>query len=503
MSPENLKIFLSKKFDLLLFIDLADILEQHRTVFDVFKSIYRPAFDSDHRIVFYTDQEPEQKLIDHIQRAASQIDISSFFILIVCPYRIEKKLSLASARFGDINMPMQSMIVSLTGSLTMDQTRVVKTNTLCPLPFISVTVLSNNSLVSPCCKFQGSIGNLTQQTLTEIFHGAHADRIRHQMIQGQAPSECEICWKIEESGSKSLRSHSIDKYGRALDQSWLDDPQIRDITWSPSILCNFKCRICSSNNSSSIASEDIKFSHDLRTAIQLRTKLKQSLKVSLSDKAQILSCAHLKYLHILGGEPFLLPELESIIDDLISSGKSRHIHLEFNSNVSVYNDSLMHKIINNFASLEILLSIDNIGEKFEIERGGLWSEVKHNIQRFATLNGGNTQIKLAPTVNIQNVLYLDAVCDFAQSLGLNMVWWYLEKPSCLCIDYVTEAAKQLIINKYQHSPINELQKIVNRLQQAPMSDGKSFVEYVRKYDSRRNENFQITHKEIFEAMKSC
>jgi sulfatase maturation enzyme AslB (radical SAM superfamily) len=503
MTPENLQTYLSKKFDVLLFMDLVDILEQHRTIFDVFKSIHRPVLAPNHRIVFYTSHEPEQDLIDHIQRAASQIDISSFFILIVCPYHIEKKLSLASAQFGDINMPMQLMIASLIGSLPMDQSRVVKTNTLCPLPFTSVIVGSNNSLVRPCCKFQGSIGNLTQQNLTEIFHGVHADRIRHQMIQGQAPSECETCWQLERTGSKSLRSHALDKYGDALDQSWLDDVQIRDITWTPSILCNFKCLICSNNASSSIASEDIKFSNDLRTAIQLRTKLKQSLKVSLSDKAQILSCDHLTYFHILGGEPFLLPELESIIDDLISSGKSRHIHLEFNSNGSVYNDSLMHKITNNFAALEILLSIDNIGQRFEIERGGSWSKVQHNIQRFAVLNSGNTQIKLALTVNIQNVLYLDAVCNFAQNLGLGVVWLYLETPSCLCIDYVTEAAKQLIINKYQNSPIDELQKIVSRLQQAPMSDGKSFVEYVRKYDLRRNQNFQITHKEIFEAMESC
>lgn len=502
MTPEKLQIHLSEKFDLLLFMDLANLLKQHRTAFDVFKSIHRPVFDPNHRLVFYTSHEPTQDIIDHIQRAAVRSKIGNFFVLIVCPYDVEKKLSLAFAQTGHAGIPMQSLIIPIVDSLPMDQSKIVKTTTLCPLPFVMSHADPHGS-VAPCCKFKGSIGDYTVKNLTEIFFGDAANRIRQKMMQGKSLPECVVCWDAENSGTKSLRSHAMDKYGQALDQGWLDDVQIRDVTWSPSTICNFKCRICSSNNSSSMAVEDIMFSVDQQRKTELSIALKKSLEAHPSIKDQIVDCEHLEYLHIMGGEPLLWPDFGSLINDLILNGTSRNIHLELNSNGSVYDDVLMHKIIQNFASLEILLSIDNIGERFEIERGGTWYEVRHNIERFAALNGGCTKIKLVPTINIQNVLYLDDVCDLAADLNLGIVWWYLEAPACLCIDYVTEAAKNLIVDKYQDSPIDELQKIVRRLQQAPMSDGKSFGEYVKKFDTRRDQNFQNTHREIFEAMCGC
>lgn len=502
MTPENLQIYLSKKFDLLLFQDLATLLEKHRTAFDTFKSIYRPAFDTKHKLVFYTTHKPQQDLLDHLQRAASRIDISNFFILIVCPHNIKENLSLAALKFGDPKYSIQSLILPVENSLPMNQSTVIKTNTLCPLVFSMLEVHSTGE-VKPCCKFKGSLGNYNQQGIDEIFQGAKANRVRQMMIHGESPQECAVCWHDEKLGTKSIRSHALDKLGDALDQGWLDDVQLRYFSWSPSVLCNFKCRICSANASSSIAIEDIKFSNDSQQKTRLKKVLAASIRQQPSIKSQIVNCKHLEYLHVMGGEPFLWPELELLINDLLVNGKSRGIHLTLNSNGSVYNSELIHKIIDNFASLEILLSIDNIKERFEIERGGSWYEVCANIERFASLNGNGAQIKISPTVNIQNVLYLDDVCELARSLGLDIVWTYLETPAFLCIDYVTEAAKKLIINKYHSSSIEEIQKIVHRITHAPMSDGKSFVEYIRKLDARRDQNFQITHKEIFESMGGC
>jgi MoaA/NifB/PqqE/SkfB family radical SAM enzyme len=499
MTPKDLQIYLSSKFDLLSFIDLADLLEQHRTIFDIFKSVYRPVFDPNHRIVFYTSHEPEQDLIDHIQRAAARIDISNSYILIVCPYDIKNKLSTASLRLGDPKFCIESLIIPVIDSLPLDQSRIVKTKTLCPLPFAMLNILSTGD-VRPCCYFKSDIGSADKQTLVEIFHGDRAQHIRKQMIRGEAPTECDICWQLERTGNKSLRSHALDKYGDALDQSWLDDVQIRDITWAPTNVCNFKCRICSWTASSRISVEEMKFSNDTQQKILIKSAYIQSTKVMPLIKDQIVNCNSIMYLHLLGGEPFLWPELESLLDDLINAKKSSKIHIEFHTNGSFYNDNLLKKIIHNFASLEIILSIDNIEERFEIERGGSWKKIHQNIKKFAALNGGTTQIKIAPTVNIQNILYLDQIYNFVRDLKLDILWWYLEKPKFLNIDYVTENAKSLIIKKLQDSKVEEIQKIVVQIQHAPMSDGKSFIEYVNKLDARRNQNFRSTHKEIYEAM---
>jgi MoaA/NifB/PqqE/SkfB family radical SAM enzyme len=177
------------------------------------------------------------------------------------------------------------------------------------------------------------------------------------------------------------------------------------------------------------------------------------------------------------------------------------MRLEFNTNGSVYPSSII-ELIKKFKQVEILISIDAVGEKFEIQRGGQWHTIDKNIKLFSQLKNDNFIVKLSPTVNIQNVLYLEELVEYAQMQSYEIVWWYLENPDYLCIDNVTSAVKELIFTKYSNHHVSELCDIAVRVNQTNPVTGKKFIDYMKKLDQRRAQNFRESHVEIYDAMAS-
>ena len=85
MSPDQLKIIIESQFDVLCFIDLADINQSTSAIYKILKEQHKKSFGPNERLVFYSGHNPSDKLLTHIQQAADLIDISRCFIIICCP----------------------------------------------------------------------------------------------------------------------------------------------------------------------------------------------------------------------------------------------------------------------------------------------------------------------------------------------------------------------------------------------------------------------------------
>lgn len=206
----------------------------------------------------------------------------------------------------------------------------------------------------------------------------------------------------------------------------------------------------------------------------------------------------------MGGEPFLWKELPALIDHYIHEGIAKDIQLEFNTNGSLFPDDTIAKIKRHYGGAEMLVSIDNVGQRFELERGGRWQEVYENLQKYSAARDEKIKVKLAVTINIQNVLDLDCMWDLSQTLGLDgVVWWYLEDPKYLCIDHVTQEIKELVSTKYSSHECDELRAIARRMWQSPAVSGQEFLQHMALLDSRRDQSFQNTHADVYRAMGGC
>jgi MoaA/NifB/PqqE/SkfB family radical SAM enzyme len=105
-----------------------------------------------------------------------------------------------------------------------------------------------------------------------------------------------------------------------------------------------------------------------------------------------------------GGEPFLIKQHEIFLNYLIEHNHASKIRLHYNSNGSIYPAHLFDKW-SYFKEVDIAFSIDNVGNRFELERGGTWEEVNENLDSFIKFKLPNMILSIFATVNIQNIYY--------------------------------------------------------------------------------------------------
>ena len=505
MKIYELKRNLKKDYKLLAFEDLADMRVQHRSIFDLFEKVKKDYFDVNERILLYSCLDPEHELLHHIQRAAFNLDISNFFILIICPFSLTEKLRTVYNEIQNTDtMPIQSAIYDLTNTKPFKKSQYVVSKTLCPYPFYSLQVNSDNA-IAPCCLYKERVSDISNSSLQQEFYNDKLTLLREQLKAGKKPAGCATCWKQETAGTTSYRQLALIDKEAKLDHEWIDDIQLRDVSWGPGTLCNLKCRICSVKHSTTIIAEELKFTDikDVSRQNQLKNMIKLNLNRDYNHQMidNILSLPYISNVHMGGGEPFLWPLLPEFITKLIESNKSKNIEFSCNTNCSIYPQDILTKLITEFKSVNIRLSFDNVAEKFEIERGSKWKVILNNIKKFAALKSDKVSVKLSVTVNLQNVLYLEDIISFANFMQLEIIWWYVEnEPAVLCIDHATSEVIDVIEQKYKNHDVDELRRIAKRMKSSKRSDGTDFLEYVNKFDLRREQKFSDTHREIYELM---
>jgi hypothetical protein len=164
-----------------------------------------------------------------------------------------------------------------------------------------------------------------------------------------------------------------------------------------------------------------------------------------------------------------------------------------------------------FGRVDIAFSVDNVGARFEYERhGAKWDEANENIDRthFAKKEfAPNITTQLCFTINIQNVYYLDELLAWADTKPWGSVYFnMLHSPSHMNIQYMTPAAKELVVNKLKttfwtkNKYQQEIDNVINFIENGPGSDGVEFLRQMRQTDAYRKQLLTDTHPEIAKAM---
>lgn len=503
MTSVELKTALEKDHELLCLEDLADFHGQQGSIFSFLEKHRKTAFKDQQRLVFYSSNQLSQEFVNHIQRAVASVDVGNFFILLVTPYDITVQVQQAQEKYRPEDVPLSTLVFQIADSKPFGVPGFYSnTDTMCIFPFSQVFVDQIGG-ISPCCNFKGPVDNISNASVSEVFNSDKLNSIRQQLVSGTKPPECDVCWNTERSKSTSLRTMGLAKHIYELDRQWFDAPKVRGINVNPSTLCNFKCRICGPKTSTSFAIEEYVAADNSAS----RQELKKYIDISKTDFSHGLfdDLTDVENLHILGGEPFKWPKLHTALQQAIDADCAKDIHLEFNTNGSILPDEKLIDSLLKFKSVEILMSIDDIGDRFELQRGGTWSDIVKNIVFLKNLSSPTFTVKLAVTINIQNLLYLDQLVEFSKDHGLKIVWWYLDDPKHMSIDYVTQKVKDLVKQRYENHSESELRTLVQRMSLTPPITGTKFLDYMETLDARRGQSFAKTHKEIFDAMKidSC
>jgi MoaA/NifB/PqqE/SkfB family radical SAM enzyme len=345
----------------------------------------------------------------------------------------------------------------------------------CVLPWISLET-SPIGTVRPCCLAEeeivdnaGDKFNLATAEFATIQNSHYMRRLRQEFIDKKQPATCRKCFREERSGRTSKRMHTLDRLKHMIpEQDWtIDAKPLMFLDLKLGNICNLKCRICGSWSSSTFATEELQFirhGEDKKENHHYQM-LKQGAwpRDNPSFWAEIAQVSEqIRYIEFTGGEPFMIREHFAMLRGLVDRGIAGNIEIHYNTNGTQYPEEA-EQIWSHFKSVEIAVSVDDVGARFEYQRSNAtWTEVVANIERFKELRerNANIQLQFCCTVNVFNVYYLRELADYVYAQDFDYVYWnMMHEAYYFSISTLPEQAKSAIAEHLKSADVDEQIKL--------------------------------------------
>lgn len=309
-------------------------------------------------------------------------------------------------------------------------------------------------IVKTCCAGNPNYTDAISSTIDSVVNSAFMREVRTQMLDGILhPEYCSNCIHSEESSGSSERNwHNNINEGFDYASAGIDYlyPTLVDARWNTT--CNQSCNYCDSANSSSWAAIQ-----GTKVVSQTRHYTDSILDLIEQNSEKVVEVA------LVGGEPLLLKENVRVINALKDT--KAKITIITNLNVDLETNPV-YQALKEHHTVGWSLSFDNIGKDYEYVRyGGNWGLHENNIKQVVNLmqnpnldhTGG-----IHAVYNLYNCTRLVEFKNWANDVGLTILWQVLHAPPALSVNNQNSAVTQLAINeinKYLESfdlPDNEV-----------------------------------------------
>lgn len=391
----------------------------------------------------------------------------------------------------------------------------------CVLPWISLEA-SPIGTVRPCCLADDEIlddeGNkfeLSNANFVKIQNSQHMRELRKEFLAGKRPQTCRKCWNEERGGRTSKRMHSLNRLKHVLgEQTWTEDAKpLMFLDLKLGNICNLKCRICGSWSSSQYAAEEIAWAPAEQ---KKETYAYQMLRAGAWPREnenfwqQIdQHIGDIRYIEFTGGEPFMIQEHFAMLQGIVDRGIAHQVEIHYNTNGTHYPESA-EQIWKHFKTVEIALSIDDVGIRFEYQRtNAVWTEILQNLAKFKQLKArlSNIQLQCCTTVNVFNVRYLREVAAWIDYQPFDFVYWNIMHDAWyFSIATLPDTAK-LGITAYLNNcrPPDRFQEEFARIRDfmnnGASTDGFMLRMKIADLDRKRNQDFAQVCPEMAELIE--
>ena len=262
----------------------------------------------------------------------------------------------------------------------------------------NAVTISPTGEARPCCSWQSRDG-LPLNKINKSFNSWY----EQMESSDDFLPHCKECEQDEADNNKSLRLYMNEV---------LSDAQGLDF-WDFKInnTCNLACRSCDAVSSSSwakIIKDNMSEEWHPHTisSFDVDTGWHKEIK---DLYPQLYEAKNVKF---TGGEPFLIPQVESILEFLVQEELSHVVNLQFITNGTQQIDHLID-LLNHFKSITIIISVDAIGDRFEYIRSGAeWEQVSNNILNIKEQVNSNVIITCLPSVlNKDHIHEVEGWCN--------------------------------------------------------------------------------------------
>jgi len=213
----------------------------------------------------------------------------------------------------------------------------------------------------------------------------------------------------------------------------------------------------------------------------------ESIFNSIVDRMSKSNC---KKVYVNGGEPTLHNKsLVKMLKVLVKTGQTSDVELWLNTNATIV-DVEFYKLLNNFKSIRLMLSIDGIEESFEyIRYPAKWAIVDSNIKKIVDIisnfkNTSKWRIEFQPTFQLLNLLDIDRMitywADLKEKVDCHLVVNKLHHPIWYDICLANDNIKNEVIN--------DLKKKFDKHTDKDIKGVISTITNTLSYKSHYNEN---------------
>jgi len=307
-------------------------------------------------------------------------------------------------------------------------------NILCYRAFTELYIDIDKKNYKPCCHFDPKKSIIYNGMVD--FH----ETVRNDNLKNNWSSGCENCKYAEENKGVSHRLNCLNKPDHKLifENKFL----LKHLELRLDNTCNLACITCDSASSSRWAQEDTRM---------YEKNLSKNAKVDYDWIFDEKLWENVESLVLYGGEPFYSKKLKNILYWLIKNKFSANIKIFFYTNGTIFNEELI-ELLRNFKSVCIGVSIDGVGENFEIIRWpAKWDEVLNNINKIKEIE--NSEIYITYTVSVLNIFNLKNDYYFLKNISNNISFNFLIEPNYYNIKNLPEKFKINLINDLKKDKI--------------------------------------------------
>jgi len=371
-------------------------------------------------------------------------------------------------------------------------------------------------------------------SLKEHWNSEYMKEIRRKLMAGERIPQCDVCnddilslSNYRQWFTGYLFNDKIQEAFSSTDETGFTTMEPISFDYRYSNLCNFKCRMCGEQLSSSWESEKKKngFWNPKNQPFMIpvvKNKMERfQIQVVEPEFKDAVSRGIVEECYWVGGEPLMYEMHWWALEEMVNNGSAKNCYLRYNSNLSrtKYFGKNLYDYLPQFKDWMMCASIDGTGEIVEyIRKGIVWEQWLANFKEGLKLPGGKDKMILDLTITGPGMFSLVDLFELSLELGVrietkimfafhsDVVFSPFAWPRNLLDSIIDNILKEIKprATPNQATLIRTLEEMLRRptfQEQYANADKKFFNgrDWHRKLDAVRNE--QITMEDIYK--KHC
>lgn len=297
---------------------------------------------------------------------------------------------------------------------------------------------SNDSKYGKVTESKNSLSEYNPMSLKEHWNSPYMRDIRVKLMRGEHISQCDVCNKNLLMEGDSYRGWFTgvlfkDKIAEAFastDDTGYTTMEPISFDYRFSNLCNFKCRMCGEQLSSSWEAE--KKSNDMWTPANQPFMVPEIKKAMTDFQVNVIEPEFrdavtrgiVEEIYWVGGEPLMYDVHWWTLEEMLQNDSAKKCYLRYNSNLSrvQFGNKNLYDYLPQFKNWIMCASIDGTGDIVEYIRTGIkWDQWLENFKQGLLLPDGKHKMKLDLTITAPGMFSLKELFDLSLELDVEII----------------------------------------------------------------------------------